>query len=78
MTGLPALSDNAKRRCNPNISIGEDPVNPLSQLAQNDIFCIWQTIKILFVINPFHGHCLSGNSGSSDTEIALSPTCYFS
>ena len=59
MTGLPALSDNAKRRCNPTISIGEDPVNPPGQFAQNDIFCTGQAIKIPFVINEFHEHCLS-------------------
>ena len=42
----------------PYISIREDPVNPLSQFAQNDIFCTGQAIKIPFVINEFHEHCL--------------------
>lgn len=46
-------------RLNPNLSIGEDPVNSLSQFAQNDIFCTGQTIKIPFVINEFHEHALT-------------------
>ncbi|ACB18349.1 hypothetical protein EcSMS35_1883 [Escherichia coli SMS-3-5] len=44
-------------RFNPDISAGENPVNPLGQLAQNDIFCTGQSIKIPFAINEFHEHC---------------------
>ncbi|EHC90889.1 hypothetical protein LTSESEN_1707, partial [Salmonella enterica subsp. enterica serovar Senftenberg str. A4-543] len=32
-------------RFNPNIIIGEDPVNHLGQFSQDDIFCTGQTIK---------------------------------
>lgn len=34
-------------RFNPDISIGENPVNPLTQFAQNDVFCTGKTIKIV-------------------------------
>ncbi|ENA89050.1 gp26 domain protein [Escherichia coli 2864350] len=44
-------------RFNPDLSIGENPVNPLGKFAQNDIFCTGQAIKIPFVINEFHEHC---------------------
>ena len=47
-----------RRQCHhrfyPNISIGENPVNPPGQFAQNDIFCTGQTIKIPFAINEFY------------------------